>query len=373
MRDGKLIAIVLPNLGGGGVERVRLLLAKEFLARGYAVDLVLFKRSGGLLDYVPENVRVVELSASSIRGALLPLVRYLTRERPAALLVAMWPLTAISYFAAKLARSRATLVLSEHTTLSSSTNQNRRSRLLLRLFGRRIYSGADAVVCVSDGARMDLCRTTSLHTHQVTVIHNPVDQTQAVGQAPQDLLNWWRSSPSRVLAAGRLASEKDFGSLLHAFSIVRGRVDARLIILGEGPQRAALDQLKSELGLEEYVALPGFVPTIQPYLREASLFVLSSRFEGLGNVITEALLEGVPVVSTDCPSGPAELLENGRYGLLVEPGDPVGLAQAMVSSLEATHDRDSLRRRGREFDPVAAATKYLQLLDPAAPEVRAET
>jgi glycosyltransferase involved in cell wall biosynthesis len=166
------------------------------------------------------------------------------------------------------------------------------------------------------------------------------------------------------VAIGSLKSQKDYPTLLKAFVLLRDRRPARLLILGEGPERPALERLIGELGLVDRVRLAGYVADPYPYLEMADLFVLSSAWEGLGNVIIEALVCGTPVVATDCRSGPAEILENGRYGRLVPVSDPESLAAAMAASLTETPDRDVLRARGAEFSVERAADQYLELLDP---------
>lgn len=361
----KLISIVLPTLGGGGVERVRIELARRFIEAGYAVEFVLLRRSGELLSQVPEGAEIVELGASSFRNALLPLRRHFRARRPDAILAAMWPLSGITLLAARLARSSARIVVSEHAHLSKSGDQGLASKTLLRLLGRQIYSRSDAIVSVSRGVGQDLAALIGVPETAIEVIHNPVRQTRSTAQiADVELAAWWNQSPHRLLTAGRLAAQKDQATLLHAFSLLRERADTRLIVLGEGPERPRLERFIGELGLEDYVRLPGFADDIRPYLAQASLFVLSSKWEGLGNVITEALVEGVPVVSTDCPSGPSELLDGGRYGALVPVEDPRSLAEAMFDALTKSHDRGALRDRGRRFDPGKVAADYLRLLDP---------
>jgi glycosyltransferase involved in cell wall biosynthesis len=161
-----------------------------------------------------------------------------------------------------------------------------------------------------------------------------------------------------------LKDEKNQALLFHAFALLLETVDARLMLLGEGPLRGKLEALSRKLGVADKIVMPGFVTDPAPFYRTADLFVLSSDYEGFGNVIVEALACGLPAVSTDCPSGPAEILENGRFGQLTPVGDAVALADAMAESLAAEHDREALRRRAADFSPARAAKQYLQLLFP---------
>jgi len=277
----------------------------------------------------------------------------------------MWPLTGLAALATTVSGIDCRMVVSEHTTLSGAPYYRGWSRRLHRMFGKRIYGLCDGVVCVSEGMRQDLIAATGLREARASVIYNPV-RTPASKPASceQALLAWWNGADAKLIAVGSLKPAKDYPSLLRAFASLRQERDARLLILGEGGLRGELEALAASLGIEDSVMMPGFVRDPYPYLAEADLFVLSSAWEGLGNVIIEALACGTPVVSTDCPSGPAEILENGKYGRLVPLGNPEALATAISEALAASHDREALCRRGAEFSVERAADQYLALLDP---------
>jgi glycosyltransferase involved in cell wall biosynthesis len=277
----------------------------------------------------------------------------------------MWPLSGIAVVAKALSGVDCRVVVSEHTHLSKSAAVRGASNFVHRRLGKRIYSLADGVVCVSQGVRDDLLQRTGLNGGRVHVIYNPVKPLSAsTASVGPEIADWWCRGGERLIAAGSLKPAKDYPTLLRAFARLRGGRDARLLILGEGQERPALERLIGELGLVDSVHLAGYVADPYPYLEIADLFVLSSAWEGLGNVIIEALVCGTPVVVTDCPSGPAEILENGRYGRLVPVGDPKALAVAMAASLGETPDRDVLRARGGEFSVERAADQYLELLNP---------
>ena len=360
-----LIAILLPDLRGGGVERVRTLLAREFLARGYRIEFVLLRAQGELLPDVPPGADIVDLRAGRFRAAFWPLVKYLRRRRPAALLAAMWPLTGLAVLAKRVAHSDCRLVVSEHNALSRTPTYQGWSGRAHRMAGALLYRLAAGVVCVSQGVREDIRASTGLSPDRMHVVYNPVRRAVALDRAVDaDVLGWWKEGAARLIAIGSLKPQKDFSTLLQALALLRQTRAARLLILGEGTLRAELETLVSSLGLKDSVRMPGFVPDPYPYLAHADLFAISSAWEGLGNVIIEALVAGVPVVSTDCPSGPAEILANGKYGRLVPVGDPEALAAAMTEALDAAVDRDMLRLRGAEFSIERAADQYLALLDP---------
>lgn len=365
-RGTPTLALLLPDMRGGGAERVALNLALGFAQRGHAVDLVLLQATGALLDAVPVGVRVVDLGVHRIRGLLVPLVRYLRRERPAAMLVSMWPLTALAVLARRLSGVKTRLVLSEHTTWSQAELLQRPGvAWQVRTSMRWLFPGADAVVCVSRGAADDLARFTGLDRNTLTAIHNPVSgQQTAVATGACGPAGWWLGPNKRVLAVGALKGEKDYPTLLRAFARLRQTTDARLLVLGEGVCRPALEALVRELGLNDAVDLPGFVANPAPCYRHADLHVLSSVAEGFGNVIVEALEAGIPVVSTDCPCGPAEILDGGRYGRLVPMRDPEALARAMAAALAEAPDRQALRARAAEFSVDRAVDRYAALLFP---------
>lgn len=365
MVNGGRVAIILPDLRGGGVERLSILLAQEFIERGFGVDFVLLRREGELVTEVPMAAGIVDLHARRFRNGAWPLIRYLRRRRPTAVLAAMWPLTGMVGLAKFVAHSDCRLVVSEHNALSHTPAYRGWSGRIHRLFGARLYQLADGVVCVSEGVRKDILTNTKLSSDHAHVIYNPVRKPSQSPQAIDPAISaWWHASNHRLLAIGSLKAQKDFPTLLKALARLRQKNDPKLLILGEGTLRGELESLVASLGLQDNVLMPGFIPDPYPYLEHANLFVLSSAWEGLGNVIIEALVAGVPVVSTDCPSGPAEILENGKFGRLIPVGDPQAMAAAIAEVLEAPVDRDFLRGRGKEFSAERAADQYLALLGP---------
>lgn len=360
------IAIFLPDLRGGGAERLHVILAEEFLRRGYRVDFVLLRSEGELLEIAPAGARIVGLGARRIREGFVPLVRYLRSETPDVLLAAMWPLTAMAPIAARLSGAKPRLVVSEHSNLTQSAAVRGPSDIANRRLGRWLYGAADAVVAVSQGVKDDLVARTGVRPARVRVIHNPARKPDPAAEGDRELLSWWKAGESAIIGVGALKPAKDYPTLIRAFVRVAERRDARLLILGEGQLRPDLEQLAADLGVSDRVRLPGAVLDPYPYMREADLFVLSSAWEGFGNVVVEALAVGTPVVSTDCQSGPAEILENGRYGRLTPVGDPDALARAIELSLADPADPEPLKARAAEFSVERAADQYLSLLDPEA-------
>jgi glycosyltransferase involved in cell wall biosynthesis len=363
------IAFFLPSLVGGGAERVVVNLAQGITERGIRVDLVLAAAQGPLLDQIPATVRLVDLHAPRVLRSLLPLAGYLRRERPRVLISSMGHANLIAIWAAKLAGGVAPLIVTEHNTLSQETQ--RQSRLVGKVWPRLLhvfYPWATSVVAVSRGAADDLARTAGLPRDRIEVVYNPVitPAMLALARAAPDHPWLARGQPPVILGVGRLTGQKDFRNLVRAFAEVRRRRPARLIILGEGPERTAIEDLAHELGVADDMSLPGFQDNALAYMAASAVFVLSSAWEGLPTVLIEALAAGTRVVSTDCPSGPREILQDGRLGALVPVGDAAALAAATLDALDrpaGAISPDALR----PFTRDASVDHYLRVIESAAP------
>lgn len=359
------IAFYLPSLHGGGAERVVVNLVEGITERGLPVDVVLAAAEGAFLDQLPPAVRLVDLRASRVIRSLGPLAGYLRRERPRVLVSSLSHANLVALWAGRLARQATPVIVTVHNTMSQSTAQQGRLAgglwpHMLRIF----YPWATRVVAVSRGAADDLARTSGLPRDRVEVVYNPVITPAMMSLAAQTPDHPWFAPgrPPVILGVGRLTRQKDFPTLMRAFAEVRRHLPARLIILGEGEERPALEALAAELGVAEEVALPGFRETAMAYMAGSALFVLSSAWEGLPTVLIEALAAGTRVVSTDCPSGPREILHDGRLGALVPVGDAAGLAGAMASALgrpKGSVPLDALK----PFTRDAAVDHYLRLIE----------
>lgn len=358
------VTVFLPSLAGGGAERCIAIVASGLAARGVSVTLALASAEGPYLADLHPKVRVIDLGVASAWRALPGLVRHLRAERPDSFLAAMNHANVVAALAHRIARSQARLVLSERAHLSSVLAEfpGWRMRMTLALM-RLTYPWADRIVTVSHGVAEDLLRQLPLDAQRVVTIYNPVVDDALRRKAEAAPTHPWLLSGSVpvVLAAGRLIAQKDFATLLDAFARLRRQRPARLLILGEGELRGPLQARAATLGISEDVALPGFDPNPFPAMRAASLFVLSSRFEGLPGVLVQAMACGARVVSTDCPSGPREVLEGGRWGALVPVGDAAALADAMAAALDAPQPPE-VRARAAAFSDEGAVLAYAQAL-----------
>lgn len=343
-----------------------LTLANAFASRGLEVDLVLAGATGEYLSEISPEVRLVDLRSRRVITSLPALVRYIRRERPAVLLSAMSHANVVAVWARALAGRCTRLLVSQHNDISQSIKlrNDLRVRTMTRMM-RSAYARADAVIAVSRGVADALARAINYPLGRIKVIFNPVDLARIQRQARVDIDHPWLhpDEPPVIISVGRLVPEKDFGTLLRAFEVLRKTRSARLVILGEGRLRADLLRLASELGIEGDVSMPGFVGNPFSYMARANVFVLSSRTEGLPTALIEALACGCPVVSTDCPSGPSEILEGGKWGRLVPVGDADALAHAIAATLSETDHRD-VTARAREFGLDVVVDDYFRVLFP---------
>jgi glycosyltransferase involved in cell wall biosynthesis len=347
-------------------------LAGELAARGRSVVLVVVREDGPLRLLVDPRVEVVDLRAPAVVPALPALVRLLNARRPSVLLSACANSNVVAVAAARLARASVRVVVCEPTTLSRVALDTRRVRhRLVPPAARWAYARADAVVAISEGVADDLETALKIPRARVHVIPNPLTPGIFAEAAAPSQHAWLRDGGAPVLlSVARLTPAKDLPTLLHAFARLRAVLPARLLVLGEGEERKRLEALVRRLGLDADVDLAGYAANPYPAMAAADAFVLSSRREGLPTVLLEALALGAPIVATDCPSGPREILEDGRLGRLVPPRDPAALAEAMLAAL--AERRSPPQRSGlARYSVGAVADRYLKVLEPgaiAAPE-----
>jgi len=361
--DHHRVAIFLPSLEGGGAERAMSRLAAEFANRRISVDLVLARKIGPYLQQVPATIRIVNLDSRRVIASVPRLVRYLRNEKPACLISALSHANVVAIFSHLLATSPAKLIVSERAPpfQAQSNAKLLRDRLLPFLIGK-LYKYADHVIAVSHGVANQLALL-GVPRNKIAVIYNPVVDNALLDSAKEDVDHPWfvPHAPPVIVAAGRLAKEKDFQTLIRAFSLVRKTRQVRLIILGEGENRTELHNLTQELGVADDVSLPGFVENPYKYMKRARAFTLSSLFEGFPNVLVEAMACGAPIISTDCPGGSAEILENGRWGRLTAVGDAVTLANSIREVLDAASHPD-VESRAALFSIEKMTDQYLKVI-----------
>jgi len=394
------IAVLLPSLEGGGAERSMLALVSGFLGRGRQVDLVLCQAKGAYLGAIPAGANVIELQPTAglrsrwlaaignpadVLALLKPVLlaskispeiarlralrRYMEDSRPDIMLSALSYANLVALWARRKSGAQVPVVVSERIALSNycaapSNARKWRWRYLPELV-RRTYPQADAIVAVSNYVADDMIRAIGVRQPSIATIHNPVVDDTLRANASQTPDHPWFAPHAApvILAAGRLTDQKDFPTLLRAFAKVRANRDVRLVILGEGKRREALEKLALDLGIRAEVDMPGFAANPFQYMARAAVLVSSSEYEGLPGVLIQALACGCPIVSTDCPGGSREILADGRYGALVGVGDVDGMARAIIAQLDDPTPRDSLLRRAEDFSVDRGVDNYLALLD----------
>lgn len=354
------IAILAPFKTWGGIEGKIITLCLEFLKREISVELLLAR--GGQTPYpnrMPAEVEITDLASSGKLNTAYKLAHRLKHRPPDVLL------TAKDHAAKAAIIARALTCTSIPIYIKITNTQSE----ILRRPGKRtlakwIYPWATGAITISEGVRNDFLSHFKMAPQRVKTIYNPAITQDFPDRAARTVNHSWlnEAGPPVIMGMGRLTPQKDFTTFLRAFARLREKREAKLIILGEGPMREELETLSRELSVDGDIDFPGFVSDPLPWLARASLFALSSRYEGLGNVLIEAMAVGLPVVSTDCPSGPREILENGRLGSLVPVGDVEALAEAMERSINDSPPFEEIAKSLQRFQSGSVARQYLEFM-----------
>ena len=362
------IALFWDTLRFGGMHRTMLTLAESFLDRGIETEIVLLKRNGKLAEEVPSEAWITSLGVQ--RFITSPLAQYLWQQQPPVLLSAATYTNRYALLARALSRASTSVVISEHAISTHSGSGSVLPSWARLQLTKLTYPFADRVVAVSGGVADNMSQTLDLRREEIEVIYNPVIGPETSRRAEENVDHPWFSDRSNpvIIGVGRLVEEKDFSTLLRAFAIMYRKRDAgKLVILGEGERRSELERLADNLEIRDQVWLPGFVRNPLKYMARSDVFVFSSREEGLGNALIEAMACGTPVVSTNCPGGPAEVLKDGKHGRLVPVGDPAALASAIEDALGG-HVASVSRSALDQFRQDTVAEQYLDILSSAAQE-----
>ncbi|HET6606668.1 MAG TPA: glycosyltransferase [Rhodopila sp.] len=367
------LAIYLHDLSGGGVERQSLVIAEELRRRGADVTLVLHSLRGPLLDQIPAGLPVVDLKSGRTIDDIPRLAEFLRREKPD-ILLANFDFNNIAALLAKaIALSPTKVVICQHNLVFDAfLNSQRRLYRYVGLGYRALAPLMSKAIAVSAGLANDLHRRAGISSRRIVTINNPVIGPDFAQRAEEPVEHPWLHDPHHpvFVTAGRMVPQKDHPTLLRALALHRRTMGGRLLFLGVGPLEPEMKALVAELGIEDAVDFLGFRSDAPAWFRQADAFVLSSRSEGFGNVLVEAMGCGTPVISTDCPCGPRDILDNGRYGLLVPPGDPEAMARAMneVGTLRARFPADLLRQRSGAYTYEACAAQYAAVFETLAPQ-----
>jgi len=358
---GRRIGLFLPNLHGGGAERMMVHLGQTFAAHGHEVELIIGSADGAQVD--TGDLKVTLLGARRVYQSVVTLRRAIERSRPDAILSTLAHANVGTIAATRGMRSRPRVVLREATTISRRGGTLGRTGRMLTRLQKWSYPLADAVVAVSEGVRNELVQYLGLQPESIQVLRNPVVTEAMLAASRQDPAHpWMYDDVPVVIAVGRLIPEKDFETLIRAVALANEHLSLRLVILGEGSERSHLAAVAEQEGIADRVAMPGFVSNPYSWMRRSSLFVLSSRVEGSPNALVEAIACGTRVVATDCECGPREILRDGIIGPLVVVGDPGAMATAILDEIRREGVRGARQEIVASYGADTAARAYEKLL-----------
>ncbi len=388
------------STNGGGIERVQINLSKAFIDSGHKVDLITCDSKPLNLGKLSEEINIIKLrpslkiissfyllSANPSHQYLKPktalfsklrprtlrylpgFVSYLTKNQPDIVFSAFTDINLVALLAFRVAKVSTKIIVSEHEPWTEQfmdkANNRKRNWYFPPSELSKLYSEAQGIIAVSHGCAEGLASAINLEKNKISTIYNPIISADLFDLAQKEVVHKWikQKDCPVILGVGRLSYEKNFSLLIKALALVKKHRPSKLIILGNGKEFSKLQLLVKEYNLSDDVDFPGFVDNPYAFMAQADLFVLSSFMETLSNVLVEALACGCPVVSTDCPSGPAEILEHGKYGPLVPVNDEKALAEAIISVLNDPPDSNWLQKRGLDFTTEKAAKAYLELAE----------
>lgn len=360
------VAFIIPDLKGGGAQKMMINLANEFAAQGHRVDLVLFNQEGIYANHINKEVFIRDFKKSRSALSIFPLRDYIRMHKPDVVMSALFHVNLVTVLASLLAKVNKTkVVLSErnHLTLRLS-EMNFVQSYFMKTLVKILYPFADKVIGISDGVCDDLRKMLKPEDPKfVQTLYNPVVTEDFERLVEHNMPSLYpKETTLRLIASGRFVKQKDYPTMIKALAIYKEKYgDFHLVILGEGPLKNDTIKLAQQLGINKNISLIGFVDNPLACLKQADVFILSSAWEGFCNVIVEALYCGLKVVSTDCPSGPAEILEKGKHGKLVPVSDPEALAKALHEAVNEEIDPSTQSARAMDFTVHAIGKKLKRI------------
>ncbi len=359
------ISLIIPSLQGGGAEKVVVNLANYWADYGYLVEVIQLRSGGEFESSLNKEIKVINLEATRVRACFIPLFKILKKSNPDLILVSIFPLTILVNIVWKILNLKGTYVAIEHNNLTKSiSSRGWISYLKNRLMAILFYRTIDNVIAVSNGVARDLASFSLIQLDRINTIYNPIvlEKLPKNKISKEDSLSLWHSKDGiRILTVGSLTKQKDQRLLIKALSLINKKIPFVCIVLGIGPLKDELVELAKITGLQESIFFEGFVSNPTPYYLSADVFILTSAWEGFGNVLVEALECDLPIISTDCESGPNEILNGGEFGVLV----PVSDEMALKKAIENFHLNKPLHPpghlRAKDFSVEKAATLYEKL------------
>lgn len=361
------ISFFIPSLSFGGIEANTIRLAKAFYNEGNIVDIVVVNSKNDYKERIPNGINIVDLDCDKLIFSLPKIIKYIKEKKPIALISASEGVNIITAIAKQFVKNTPTkIIISVRTHLSTEYKEsNSRIKRIFPILSRFFYPGVDSIVAVSKGVANDIEQLLNIPIEDINVIYNPIVD-ESIADLSNEIIDHPIFQKNRnykiILGAGRLTKQKDFKTLIYAFNEVRKTINSKLVIIGEGNERKNLEKTIKELEIENEVALIGFVQNPYPYMKNSDVFVLSSIWEGFGNVIVEAMATGTNVVSTNCQSGPSEILDNGKYGKLVEVGDYNQLSDSIIKMIEDPKSEKFIKERAYFFSVESTLNEYQKLI-----------
>lgn len=364
------ICLLLSRIANGGLERVQINLANQFLSAGHEVDFVTGMTCDSPYPALDADIPVIEIAPRGPWSFAAGLAAYMRRSKPDCILTTSNDIACIALFLRPILAPRVRIIVTQHLSLAAPLEHvsgvPRVKRLLLYRAMRILLPFADARISVSEGVASDMAQTISVAKETIEVIYNPIVTSDFATKRSEHVpWPWPKDLVPTIVYVGRLAIEKRLDVLISATLPILESGQARLLIVGNGPQAAWIDEKIDALGLRSVSTCTGFVHNVLPYIAQSDVLVLPSDYEGFGNVLVEALACGIQTVSTDCPHGPREILADGEFGQLVPVGDPASMRQAILNSIQAKFhvDREKLIRRSADFSTQKAASSYLRIIE----------
>lgn len=363
--EKKFIAFVLPTLEIGGAEKMTLNLIQGLLNFGYKIELILIDAKGPLLKNVPKGCNIINFKLKHTSFSLFKLIKYLRNETPMVLISSLTHLNIITIISMLISRVKTKLIIMEQANLSSATKNNNLKVKIASILAHFLYKRADFIIAVSKGVKQDLLKKIPGIENKIRVIYNPVLNKDIFLMSYESVYHKWflEKNMPIILSVGRLSKEKNYSTLLQAFKLVKNVVRCKLVIIGDGPEKENLENLAKNLQINEDLWMPGFDVNPYKYMSKSDIFVLTSIYEGLPNVLIEALALGLPLVSTDCESGPREIIKNNINGLLVKVGDYESLSQAIIYILKNRNKFITNKNELEKFKIENIVYEYKNLID----------
>ncbi len=360
------IAFILPDLRAGGAEKVCINLATDWITKGHSITFILMSKKGEYLKNISKKIKIITLNKKKLRQIFFPLISIFNNTKPDIILAQMWPLTSITVLAWLASFKIGKLFLVDHVHLSSSVEKEIYfPKKLFKIIIKITYLFANKIIVVSNGVKKDLVQISNNLDKKIKVINNPLIKKKNFKIKNKLSLRkkiWGKDTKYCILNVGSLKTQKDHLNLIEAFSLLKFHKKCKLLIIGNGPLKNKLNQYVKIKKLNKEVIFINFKSNLQKYYETADLFVSSSKWEGFSNVIAEALGHGLSVVSTDCKSGPSEILKKGKYGYLVPIENPKKLALAISKILNKKYDKKLLIERSKDFTISKISKKYLKLI-----------